>query len=100
MNSSFYIESLGDKYYLDVDEDENYSGLGNVIAYITDVYIKLLQAKSTQLETQFSLTELLDWVSDEKVTVLYNCVQVVSDDKPKNVGKVLIFIFCIYLNFY
>ena len=74
---------------MDIEEDETYSGLGSAVAYITDVYIKLLQAKSSESETQFSLTELLDWVSDEKVTVLYNCVQVVSDDKPKNVGKVL-----------
>ena len=74
---------------MDIEEDETYSGLGTAVAYITDVYIKLLQAKSSESETQFSLTELLDWVSDEKVTVLYNCVQVVSDDKPKNVGKVL-----------
>ena len=66
---------LGDKYYIDVEEDEHNSALGTVIAYIADIYIKLHQTKQTA-PFEFPLTDLLEWVSDERVTLLYNCHQI------------------------
>merc|ERR1711970_417726 len=82
---SLNLTGAGDKYYMDVDEEEDYSALGKVIAYITDIYIKL-EKDNQHEEVEFSLTELLEWVSDERVTLLYNCHQ--WGHPGKNLGYV------------
>ena len=36
------LTGAGSRYYIDVPEDDNYTGMGNVVAHITNVYKAIL----------------------------------------------------------
>ena len=57
------------KFWFDILEDENYSGMGNVIAYIAEVFMKV------DKRTELSLPDLHEFIRSEKCRVLYNVIE-------------------------
>ena len=57
------------KFWFDILEDENYSGIGNVIAYIAEVFMKV------DKRTELSLPDLQEFIRSEKCRVLYNVIE-------------------------
>jgi len=57
------------KFWFDILEDENYSGMGNVIAYIAEVFMKI------EKRTELSLPDLQEFIRSEKCRVLYNVIE-------------------------
>jgi len=75
------LQGLDARFYFDI-ADSNGEGLGEVVGHISEVFIKLKQAKEHTEQIDFLLTELIDWVALGKVRLLYRVAE--RADQPSH----------------
>ena len=69
------------KFWFDILEDENYSGMGNVIAYIAEVFMKV------DKRIELSLPDLQEFIRSEKCRVLYNVIEHQGETINDRIGE-------------
>ena len=89
LKQKFFVQGFGGEYrgaqakfWYDIQEDENYSGMGNVIAYIAEVFMKV------EKKTELSLPDLLEFIRSEKCRVLYNVIEHQGESINDRIGKI------------
>ena len=70
------------KFWFDIMEDESYSGMGNVIAYMVEVYMQV------EKKNELTLPELLEFIRSEKCRVLYNVIEHQGESINDKIGKI------------
>merc|ERR1712228_529089 len=73
------------KFYMEI-EDTNDRGLGEVVAHIAEVYIKVKQQNTKTEQIDFQLTELVEWVGMGKVRLLYRVEREEGEEGHRDLG--------------